>query len=265
MTRLAPLVVGLALALVPGRAAAAPPDKAACADAYTAGQELRLERHYTRARKALLACAQPTCPAFMQTECTRWLSEVEAAQSSIVVVVRDDAGHDVKPSRVVVDGEDVREPLDGRALAVDPGEHVVEVHTPDATRSERVLVREGEKRRPLAFTVAAAPPAAAPPPVKIEPRASRRPIPTLGWILGGTSALALASFAGFATAGFVMQSDRDATCSPHCPQADVDAVKRRYLVADISLGVAVLAAAGFGWVILARPGPDPQVALVRRF
>src|SRR5262245_9137461 len=64
---------------------AADDDTRKCSDAYVRGQEARIEEKLRVARDQLLTCAQRTCPSFMQAECAKWLTEVEAALPTIVI------------------------------------------------------------------------------------------------------------------------------------------------------------------------------------
>lgn len=256
-----------ALALTLGVLAPAPalaaPDRQACASAYTSGQEQRLERRYGMARASFTTCAQPACPPFMQAECTTWLAELDAAQPSVVVSARDAEDKDLRMLSVTIDGRAAPEALEGRAVALDPGAHEVVVETTTGRLTEKLVLREGERLRRVELR-------AAPASARTGPRAPVAPAPrkggdTLAWVFGGVGVAALASFAAFSISGLVLQRDRETTCAPICPRSDVEAVKLRYLVADVSLGVGVLAAVGFGWVVVARGGPNPQVAIIRSF
>lgn len=68
-------------------------------------------------------------------------------------------------------------------------------------------------------------------------------MPVASWVLGGIGVAATASFVGFALAGKSAQSNELEACKPNCSSRAIDAVFREYLVADISLGVAVVSLA----------------------
>jgi hypothetical protein len=85
---------------------------------------------------------------------------------------------------------------------------------------------------PAGATSADAPPAAPASPWFLR-------LPTATYALGGVAALGLASFAGFALAGASVQG-----CAPGCSNAEVAALRRDYLVADVSLFGALAAAGG---------------------
>jgi hypothetical protein len=146
--------------------------------------------------------------------------------------------------------------LTGTAIGVEPGEHVFKFEREDGKVVEqRVLVVEGDKNRKITGDFSALVP-------KPQPKAGgggegaperreSKPIPVLAYVAGGVAVAALGSFAFFAIRGKGREKDLAGECSPRCTDSDVDPVRRDYLVADISLGVAVVAAAV--GVVLALP------------
>jgi hypothetical protein len=233
--------------------AATPEQKQACASAYDAAQQLRMDRKLKAAREKLAFCARSECPPVVRNDCVQWMNEVIAALPSVVVGARDGEGHDLVAVRVTVDGERVAESLDGRALTLDPGVHTFKFERTDAavTTEEKVVIREGEKNRVLTVTLAPktaqAPQAAAtsPPPIVVEPAPEppERHASPLPWVLGG-----LGVVAGGVAIGLDVKASLDATnlrntCAPFCMQSDVDAARLKYDLAWVSLGVGVAALA----------------------
>src|SRR6185369_12911883 len=113
--------------------------------------------------------------------CATWFSEVEASLPTIVLVAYDRQGRHRADARVRLDGELLVERLDGRATAVDPGEHTFVFELPDGTSHDvRVVVLEGQKNVVIEgrFSTTQAPGrqdgATAPPPDANEPRAERK-------------------------------------------------------------------------------------------
>ena len=237
----------LSTLLVAGAAHAEQP----CAGHYVKAQELRLDKKLRASREQLVACAQKSCPAFMQAECARWLTEVDAALPTVVVDVRDASGHAVVGGRLLVDGEVRQTRIDGASIAVDPGEHMLRVETAEGAASARLLVHEGAKDRPVVVTLPAAPSAIAraAAPAEREPRAL---VPWPAYALGGVAAVALGTFAYFAISGYAMQLDMKHGCSPYCPESRMTSLRQKYLAADISLGVAAVAAGAALWIALSR-------------
>jgi hypothetical protein len=235
--------------------------KDTCVDAHAEAQELRRRGQLRAARERLDVCAREKCPALVRKDCGAWLPEVEAATPSLILEVRDAAGRDTSEVEVLVDGERVAERLDGRAIEVDPGDHVVVVRAADGKLIEqRVSVREGERmRRVTASFEPPAPPKA--PPLRVPPPATaadrsppRGGVSPWAWVLGGVAVVGAGGFVTFAALGRAKQDELD-DCRPTCVLDDVDLMRRDYLVADISLGVGVLAAAGALYLILAASPP----------
>src|SRR5262249_36013429 len=159
---------------------------------HAAGQRFRRTGALRAAREKFVSCARDTCPTVLQRECSEWFAEVEAAQPTVVIHARAADGHEVVGARVFIDSEPVRGRLTGLALPIDPGEHTVRIVGEDgASAEERVLVREGEKRRAISIVFPLAPAAPPPPP---PPAPKETGLPAAVYVLGG---VALAGFAGF--------------------------------------------------------------------
>src|SRR5262249_46639602 len=104
----------------------------------------------------------------------------------------------------------------------------------------RVLVREGEKLRPLDLTLRAVGEATTAPTPPVRRKMGWPPI-----VLGATVVAALGSFAFFSLTGKAKYDDLVASrCEPKGSPSDVSAIRTRFLIADVSLVVAALAAVG---------------------
>lgn len=116
-----------------------------------------------------------------------------------------------------------------------------------------MVLSEGEKNRGVLFT-APLPPK----PAENSGNTSEPPAPTkqgkriAAYVLGATSLGFLATFAVFASSGKQKQNEAE-KCKPYCPQATADAMHSRYLVGDISLGLA-LVTGGLGSYFYFSPG-----------
>jgi hypothetical protein len=231
--------------------------ESSCATPYVKAQELRLDKKLRAAREELVACAQKSCPAFIQSECSSWLADVEAALPTVVFDVRDASGHPVEGARLLVDGELRQARIDGTSVAVDPGVRKFRVEGAGAPAETHVAVREGEKDRVISITLArAVAPAAAgdavtaPPGAEASDAVGTAGVPWSAWALGGLGTVALGSFAFFAISGYSAQLDMEHGCAPYCSESRMTSLRARYLAADVSLGVAALAAAGAVWIAL---------------
>lgn len=144
----------MALVLAPAASAFAADTKAECIGAADLGQQLRDDGKYRAAKEKLLACSRPECPAVVSASCARWLKDLGDATPSIVLGAKDPAGGDLIDVRVWIDGEAVASSLDGKPLAVDPGNHKVRFErSGSATVEQSILVRAGEKTRPITVTL----------------------------------------------------------------------------------------------------------------
>lgn len=256
-------MLAFAVSLAWGAATPARADTEACLDAYDGNQRLRRAGELRAARAQLLVCSQAACPDPIRKECIRWLAEVDAAMPSVVFAAQDAAGHDVGAVQVQVDGVVVLEKLDGRAVALDPGERTVRwTSTDGSTVERRVVIREAQKRRLIEVRFAPKPAAAAAPtstssaasPAKVQEPPTEpgddREIPTEAWVFGGIGAVGLASFGYFGWRAWWETDDLRDSCAPNCDSSDVDGAKTKALVADVSLGVALVGAAGAAYFVL---------------
>jgi len=252
-------------------ALAAPPARAQevaeCARAYEDAQVLRQDKRLLDARERLLVCVQDACPAAARADCNRWLVEVDGNLPTVVPEVIDKTGKQRTDARVLVDGRLLAGHLDGTAVPVDPGKRTFRFLTPGIAPVERqVVVLEGQKN--LRVTVSFAPAASVPhAPVAMR---EERPTPIAAYILGGAGVLALGSFAYFGITAVTGYDEASSTCAPDvnphdprgCTADEVDDIQVRRIVADVSLGVAILALGAATVIYLTRP--TQRVPLERR-
>ena len=288
--RLACAVAALACAGFPF-AAAADDGVSQCMSSYEAGQRLRREGDLVGAAAELLVCGGPACPVRMQGDCQRWLDDVERSTPAVVFRVRAASGAWLGNVTASIDGAAPRR-LDGRAIAMNPGEHVV-VFERAGYRPLRtpVIVAEGEKLERRVITLEAmvasdlddisAPQGAA----QLDPErgseatsshalqsgsdmgrgradaAETLPADPDGQSLWGPlafGAVAVAGGIGFAYFGMHAQSGEAdlEQCTPNCSQSRVDDVKDDFLRSNVSLGVGIAGLVGAGlWLLLDRPSP----------
>lgn len=226
-----------------------------CVAAFDAGQSQRLHGGLRAARASFLSCAADACPVPLRKDCAQALAQLDLEQPTIVLGARDARGADVIPAAVYVDDERVTA-LDGRALAEDPGPHVVRFeHPPDAPVVLRVVLRMGERNRTILATFA--PPA---PPVVERPRpAPPEPAPATsrptGWVIatGVLGVAGIAAFGVFGVAGFVEKQHLLDRCAPSCADSDVARVRFDYVTGDVSLGVGVVSLGVAAYLLLSAP------------
>jgi hypothetical protein len=220
------------------------------------------------AQRDLLVCARDPCPAALQPECAGWLADVQRSLPSLVIGAKSSRGEDLQDVRVLVDGRLASTRLDGTAIDVDPGDHLVRLEAPgESPVEQRVLVHEGEKARVLELRFAATSPSASTPssaPVAASPAPrqqgeSATPSRVPAYVLGGVGVVATAAFAYFGLSGLSLWNE----CHQGCPSSHVDEGNRDWLGADVSLGVAVvaLAAATYLYVRAGSTSSAPTVGI----
>jgi hypothetical protein len=149
--------VALAHAAEP-RLLAAPTTKEACFKSFESGQRQRKARQFLEASESFSVCARAECPGFVQKDCITWSSEVDALTPTVTLSALDEQGKDLFDVEVQIDAVVVASKLDGKAVRVNPGPHTVKFTAAGRTSiEERVLVKEGEKSRPVTATWKTAP------------------------------------------------------------------------------------------------------------
>ncbi|WP_394848283.1 hypothetical protein LZC95_12575 [Pendulispora brunnea] len=223
------------------------PLKQKCIDDAEAGQTLRDEGKLGAARERFVECANPSCPGAVAKECRAWLADVEARIPTVVISAVDAAGNDLVDVKVSVDGRPWLERLTGAETAIDPGPHRFRLEAAGAEPVEEALVvAERQKGRVLRAKFGRPASAA---PVEKTPEA-----PVAAYVVGGVGVAALASFAFFGLKGLSDYNHLKDTCDPNCSTSDTDAVKTKFLVADVSLGVGVVALGVATYLFLSHPG-----------
>lgn len=251
-------VVGTMLA--EGVATAAPDEREVCAASAEQAQQLRDEGKYRRAREQMLVCARDVCPGPIKSDCGKWLTELDRDAPTVVFGARDGKGSDLLDVKVSMDGTSIQERLDGKPVLVDSGEHVFKFESKDGTvREERVLVRAAEKARPIIATF---------PGPTTPDTGNKDSVPTTSGndggregsivpalVVGGIGVVALGSFAVFGIGG---KNDVDdlQKCKPTCDEKDVDSARTKLIIADISLGVGIVALGVAAYMFITRPTVD---------
>jgi hypothetical protein len=231
-----------------------PDAKTQCASAYELSQEKRKAEQLISAREQLKICIRDICPAFVRDECTEWLAEVEASLPTVVLAARR-GDQDLIDVRVAMDGKPIADKLTATAIALDPGVHVFRFELEGFPPIEqRVVVRVTEKNRRVAvlFENEEGDDIAENPYRDANAEGSTGILNkrTASYALAGLGAAALGSFAFFALTGKSDENDLRDRCSPNCPESDVDSVRTKYLVADISFGVGIASLGAATWLYL---------------
>jgi hypothetical protein len=275
-TRLLHLALPFALLSTPAFAA---DEKAACVEAASNAQSLRDAHKLVEARTQLLVCAAAGCPSVVQTDCVKWLAQVEAGLPSVVITAKDDTGRALFDVKVAVDGQPLASKLQGEALAVNPGVHTLHLQSADGLSvDQQVLVKEGMKNQDITVTLGKGGKPGAPPLVvspgatpapsaavsttpAAAPSGGGSPLRTAGWISGGVGIAGLAVGTIF---GIVAISDKSAAnCrgNSDCNASDVSSAKSAATVSTVGIIVgSVLLAGGAGLVLFAPKGDASPAA-----
>jgi hypothetical protein len=265
------LLAAVSLA-IPRRAVAANA-REGCFNAYERAQRLRQDHKLLASREQLRVCADKACPTFVKNDCNKWLTEVEASLPSVVLTTpSDQKGRAENRVAAYIDGERVAEQIDGREIPVDSGPHDVRYELDGRFVNTHVEVPEGQKQFPLVVDFRELDPSAplgraselpaelALSPEETDtnraqpPRYARPPLST--YVLGGVAIAGLGMFGGFALAGNSAES-----CAPSCTRSQVGGVRSDFVIADVSLGVAIAAGAGaLYFALTAKPPASPDRA-----
>ena len=263
-TMVTALIGSLALLAIPGEQAAQAgepkqdAERAVCADAYRGAQLQMRNGALRRARESLLVCVSDKCPSVLQPDCLRWLTEVEAATPTMAFAAKGVDGKDVTDVRVTMDGQPLREALDGKAVPVDPGTHTLRFeHGGETPIDQQIVVREGEKSRVVTVSWAKAAAASA-----AGSDGAAAPAPTshtAAWVFGGIGAASLATFGVLGIHGVARRSDLEKECFGRCAQSTIDSVKTEFAIADVALGVGIVSV-GIATVLFLTGGPSTEKA-----
>jgi hypothetical protein len=223
----------------------------ACFASAVSGQKLRAAGKWVDARVAFLSCSKSSCPSEVSQDCTRWITELDAALPTVVFAARDD-GRDVTDVTVFVDGAPSGSTDDGRPRSLDPGPHAIRFVRGGVTvLEENVIVRAGEKNRAITWNAPqktreperTAPSTSASTSASTDeaPAPATRSIPTGSYVAGGAGVVALGVFGFFGARGL---SDYNAQhCGTGCTASQKDSVDGEFRVADVALAIGAVAIA----------------------
>jgi len=256
--------ITLAAALSPSRARAEKADVPTCLAAHEGAQLNRRDRAMIEAAQKLRVCASDSCPGMVRADCLTWLEEVEHETPSVVLEAKADEGVLVDVL-VTMDGKSLATRLDGRQIPLDPGVHRFRFEAPGRAPIEQLVVlREGDKGHVVSasWETPKAAPVAEAPVVRTE-----RYTPPYVFVVGGVGIAAI----GVGTAFFIVanskKSDLSNTCKPFCSSDDVGAVKTKYVIGNVGVGLGIAAVATAVVLFVLRPERPvpPQVGQAGQF
>jgi hypothetical protein len=240
--------------------ASADTTRESCLANHEQAQLRRIEKRLIGARSAARACAVTACPAAIRSDCSEWVAEVSKLIPTLLLVAESGSG-ELENVRVTLDGVVLMEKLDGTAIEVEPGPHLLRFeHGTEPPIDRRIDVPEGEKSlmvrvrfagdAPLPAPVAPVQAAPAPAPPKDT---GTRPVPLLTYVFGGIAIAAAGTSAVIAANAFSERSKASDECAPNCDAERIDSIHSRFVLADVAGGIA-LASAGLAVVFyVTRP------------
>ena len=238
--------------------------KQECVDAWTEGQSLRDAAKLTQARDRFVACARDACPAIVRKACADWLADVDRRIPTVVLRAKLADGTDVVERARLARRRAARPRARWSGGPDRPGEHTVRFERDGAAPvEEHVVIVEGERDRVVtarfAGPAAAADTSSSTTDEAPSAEGSRKMTPlTIGLVaVGGVGIVSFASFAIVATSNL---NNLRQTCAPYCSPSQLNDVKTEALVADISLGVGLVALAAAAYVFFSQGKATPAPA-----
>lgn len=233
--------------------------KQECAAAYEETQSLQKDGKLKDAREKALFCSQDACPRAVKVDCAKWLAEIEESLPTVVFSALGPDGQETAAARVSVDGQPLADRTDGKAVAVDPGEHRFRFELPGAPAIERTMVlREGEKLRRIdvSFAVPKEPAGKKGPAEGEAPRGPGAPVAPI--VIGAIGVAAVGVGATFGALGLAEKGELERTCAPDCTEDRVGGVRAKLLAADIGVaaGAAALGTALIVYLVTRPSAPE---------
>ena len=240
-------------------------DMKECVAAYEGAQTSQKQGKYVAALDQAKFCAQSGC-GILVNECLKLYEDLTRDVPTFVFSAQDGDGKELVDVNVTVDGQLVFSRLEGTALPLDPGAHVIKFEAaglPSAEvnhvarvgdRHRLVTAILGEKKKPDEPATGALPPSG---PVYREPK----PVPVATWVLGGVGVVSLGAFTYLRVSGISDYNKLNSECSPYCDPSEVDDIKMKFTVSNVALGIAGGAFAGAAIIYFATRGEKQENAV----
>lgn len=249
------VLMGVFATVVAGPALAQ--DAESCVAAHTEGQTLREQGKWVEAREAFVKCAVESCPSVVSEECAGLLRSVDKSLPTVVFQARDKNGAtlSVKVTRA---GAPFLDKLPATAVPLNPGLHELTFRASDGTTIKKsISAVEGQKNQLITVDLVPKSLETPKPPTEAPDESTSGGIPPLAYALGGLAIVGLGSFTYFSLSGKSDQSDLESSCAPGCPPDDYDRMQQKFVIADVSLAVALVAGGAAAWLALGS-GKDAE-------
>lgn len=243
-----------------------------CARAYEQAQEQRHAGALVSARDELSRCEQDDCPAFIRSDCARWLGEVVAEQPTLLLVAKRGA-LELSDVRVSIGERVLAERLSAQPIDLDPGSYDLRFETAGSPPVLRhVLVQSGQKNLRVEVEFEPLPPEAVPPSARAGAASGASASSTTSGTLDGnarTSRVLPWTLLAVGAAGLVSgvgldiwaRSDEQRladSCAPDCTDAQLRPVRNKYLIGDLSAGMGLASISLAAYLFLTSPPHEPR-------
>jgi hypothetical protein len=213
-------------------------EKADCMTAHEEGQVARRAGRFDRAREAFAVCQRDVCPAVLRTRCADFARDLEAAQPSVVVMVRDKQGADIGEAHVGLDGA---APVSASTLTLgvrlNPGAHVLRVDAPGFLPAEKTItLPEGVKDMQAIVSLDRPKGAALPPGAESMPQGPK----TAAWGFAIGSGVSLVAAGVLTGVGWGIHSSLESSCAPNCTDSQAEPLRVIWPASFVALGVGVV-------------------------
>lgn len=207
-----------------------------CIEDFERAQRTRKSGKLLQARSEFRTCAEASCPAMLRKDCTDALAQLGTAIPSVRVKLEDASGNELGGFTLEIDGARVE--VSEEPIELDPGRHVLVFGSASKRVEKVVTLRNGDLAVPVIASFSSPEQA----PIGPAEQAESGP-PALAYVLGGVALVGVAGFVGFGLAGRSTES-----CKGSCSEDEIDTLHRQYLLADVSLGVALVSGGIAGWL-----------------
>ena len=245
------------------RNAAADDANSRCAEAFEKAQTDRAAGKYTAAIAEAATCSQLECNAAVVRECVKLHEALKSEIPTLVFSARTDEGVEIAAVKVLVDGQPLLEQIDGKPVSLDPGVRTFRFEAEGFGAVETThTARVGDQNR-LIEVVFETPGGkkkqeSSQAPLVLEPRK----VPIASWVLGGVGVAAIGVGVYMRASGIADYNELNSSCSPRCDEDEVDAVRTKFRLSWLPIGIGGAAVLGGVAVYLLQPresGPAVSV------
>ncbi len=240
-------------------------DMKECVSAYEGAQTSQKQGKYVAALDQAKFCAQSGC-GILVNECLKLYEDLMRDVPTFVFSAQDGDGKELVDVNVTVDGQLVFSKLEGTALPLDPGAHVIRFEAAGLPPAEvNHVARVGDRHRLVSAILGEKKKAEEPAPGVLPPAAPRQQqeqgVPVASWVLGGVGVLSLGAFTYLRVSGISDYNNLNSECSPYCDPSEVDDIKMKFTASYVALGIAGGALAGAAVIYFASRGDNKEEAV----